>query len=206
MLYRFFGLVDNLVLNLFKLTSFSASSEGGARTNVSVEYTSTQKPYASDAARVSDLLNSTSNSMDLGSAGLSSEIFRPVSIKVSSWVSNQLIAGWALITPYSSRIRYTAVGKIDIALVVVFMAGLGSIFSAVNYVITYRCVSAPAFKNRRELRPFFADALLVASRMMIAANPALLIAILFLLSDRHLGTSVFDFSGGGDAVLFQHLF
>ena len=41
---------------------------------------------------------------------------------------------------------------------------------------------------------------------MVGANPALLIAILFLLSDRHLGTSVFDFSGGGDAVLFQHLF
>jgi heme/copper-type cytochrome/quinol oxidase subunit 1 len=40
----------------------------------------------------------------------------------------------------------------------------------------------------------------------MAANPALLIAILFLLSDRHLNTSIFDFSGGGDAVLFQHLF
>jgi cytochrome c oxidase subunit 1 len=86
------------------------------------------------------------------------------------------------------------------------MAGLGSVFSALNYVITYRCVSSPLFKNRRELRSFFADSLLVASRMMLAANPALLIAILFLLSDRHFGTSIFDFSGGGDAILFQHLF
>lgn len=47
---------------------------------------------------------------------------------------------------------------------------------------------------------------MVGSRMIIAANPALLIAIVLLLSDRHLGTSIFDFSGGGDAVLFQHLF
>lgn len=61
-------------------------------------------------------------------------------------------------------------------------------------------------KNRREVRSFFIDALLVASRMMILANPALLIGILLLLSDRHLNTSVFDFSGGGDTVLFQHLF
>jgi cytochrome c oxidase subunit 1 len=91
-------------------------------------------------------------------------------------------------------------------LVVVFAAGLGSVFSAVNYLITYRCVCSSSMKNRRELRSFFVDALLVGSRMMLAANPALLIAILFLLSDRHLGTSVFDFSGGGDAVLFQHLF
>jgi len=61
-------------------------------------------------------------------------------------------------------------------------------------------------KNRKELRSFFVDGLLVASRMMLLANPALLIGIMLLLSDRHFGTSVFDFSGGGDAVLFQHLF
>ena len=91
-------------------------------------------------------------------------------------------------------------------MIVVFAAGLGSIFSSVNYVITYRCVSAPVVKNRREMRSFFVDSLLVASRMMLAANPALLIAIIFLLCDRHLGTSIFDFSGGGDTVLFQHLF
>lgn len=129
-----------------------------------------------------------------------------VTTKVSSWVSNKLIPGWALITPYSSRLRFTELGKMDVTLVVIFMAGLGSIFSSVNYVITYRCVGAPAMRGRRELRSFFTDALLVGSRMILLANPALLIAILLLLSDRHLGTSVFDFSGGGDTVLFQHLF
>ena len=89
---------------------------------------------------------------------------------------------------------------------VVFIAALGSVLSAVNYMITYRYVGAPILKNRRELRSFFVDALLVGSRMMLIANPALLIGIFLLLSDRHFGTSVFDFSGGGDAVLFQHLF
>jgi heme/copper-type cytochrome/quinol oxidase subunit 1 len=42
--------------------------------------------------------------------------------------------------------------------------------------------------------------------MMIAANPMLAIAILMLISDRHWQTSFFDYSGGGDAVLFQHMF
>ena len=97
-------------------------------------------------------------------------------------------------------------GKVDIALLVVFMATLGSIFSAANYVITYKFIGAPLFKQRRELRSFFVDALLVASRMMLVANPALLIGIILLLSDRHCGTSTFDFSGGGDTILFQHLF
>jgi cytochrome c oxidase subunit 1 len=122
------------------------------------------------------------------------------------WLPNQLIPGWAFITPYSSRLRYTALGKVDIALIVVFAASLGSVFSAVNYVITYRYIGAPILKNRRELRSFFVDALLVGSRMMILANPALLIGIILLLSDRHFNTSVFDFSGGGDTILFQHLF
>ena len=126
--------------------------------------------------------------------------------KVSIWMPNHLIPGWAFVTPYTSRLRYTAVGKVDIALVVVFLASLGSVFSAVNYTITYRYIGAPILKGRRELRSFFIDALLVGSRMMILANPALLIGILLLLSDRHMGTSVFDFSGGGDAILFQHLF
>jgi len=136
------------------------------------------------------------------------DLFEPASItnKVSSWLPNNLIPGWAFVTPYTSRLRYTAVGKVDIALIVVFAASLGSVFSSVNYVITYRYIGAPILKNRRELRSFFVDALLVGSRMMLLANPALLIGILLLLSDRHFNTSVFDFSGGGDTILFQHLF
>ena len=154
-------------------------------------------------------INSIYSSLDLNinnyieSANMS---FNLLNIKVSTWVSNQLIPGWALVTPYSSKVKFSALGKIDISLIVIFSAGLGSVFSAVNYVITYRCLGANSISNKRELRSFFADSLLVASRMMLAANPALLIAILFLLADRHLGTSIFDFSGGGDAVLFQHLF
>lgn len=142
----------------------------------------------------------------LNKSYLTNDIKYNISVKVSNWVSNQLIPGWALITPYSSKIKFSSIGKIDISLIVIFSAGLGSIFSSVNYIITYRCLSASSILSRREMRSFFSDSLLVASRMMLAANPALLIAILFLLTDRHLNTSIFDFSGGGDAVLFQHLF
>lgn len=42
--------------------------------------------------------------------------------------------------------------------------------------------------------------------MMIAANPMLAIGIIMLLFDRHWQTSFFDYSGGGDTVLFQHMF
>ena len=137
-----------------------------------------------------------------------SYFYQPSTIinKVSIWLPNQLIPGWAYITPYSSRLRHTALGKVDVSLIVVFFASVGSTFSAVNYVITYRYIGAPVFKNRKELRSFFVDALLVASRMMILANPVLCIGILLLFSDRHWDTSMFDFSGGGDTIMFQHMF
>ena len=97
-------------------------------------------------------------------------------------------------------------GKVDIALIVVLIASAGSVLSSVNYLITYRCLGSNAMVSRREIRSFGADSLLVASRMMVMANPALIIGIILLLSDRHMGSSTFDFSGGGDTVMFQHLF
>ncbi len=58
----------------------------------------------------------------------------------------------------------------------------------------------------RDARCFFSEGLLVGSGMMVAANPVLFIAILMLISDRHWRTSFFDYSNGGDTVLFQHFF
>jgi cytochrome c oxidase subunit 1 len=58
----------------------------------------------------------------------------------------------------------------------------------------------------RDARSFFAESLIVASWMMIAANPMLVIGIIMLLFDRHWQTSFFDYSRGGDTVLFQHMF
>jgi heme/copper-type cytochrome/quinol oxidase subunit 1 len=58
----------------------------------------------------------------------------------------------------------------------------------------------------RDARAFFTEGILVASWMMVAANPMLVIGIIMLLSDRHWQTSFFDYSGGGDTVLFQHMF
>lgn len=58
----------------------------------------------------------------------------------------------------------------------------------------------------RDARSFFTEGVMVASWMMIAANPMLIIGILMLLADRHWQTSFFDYSGGGDTVLFQHMF
>lgn len=120
--------------------------------------------------------------------------------------AKDLLPGWAMITPFSSRIRYTAIGKTDIGLFGVLLTLNASIISSSNFLLTYRYLSTLNNRKMRDARSFFSEAIMVTSLMMVAANPMLILAILMLLSDRHLRTSFFDYSGGGDTVLFQHMF
>lgn len=120
--------------------------------------------------------------------------------------AKDLIPGWAMITPFSSRTRYTAVGKTDIGLMGVLLVLNSSIISGANFLVTYRYLSTLNNRKMRDARAFFTEAVMVASWMMILANPMLVIGIIMLISDRHWQTSFFDYSGGGDTVLFQHMF
>ena len=120
--------------------------------------------------------------------------------------AKDLLPGWAMITPFSARTRFTAIGRTDIGLLGVFLALNASIVSSANFLVTYRYLSTLNNRKMRDARSFFSEGLITASWMMIAANPMLAIGILMLLSDRHWQTSFFDYSGGGDTVLFQHMF
>jgi heme/copper-type cytochrome/quinol oxidase subunit 1 len=120
--------------------------------------------------------------------------------------SKDLLPGWAMITPFSARTRFTTVGRTDIGLMGVFIVLNASIISSANFLVTYRYLSTLNNRKMRDARSFFTESLIVASWMMIAANPMLIIGIMMLLCDRHWQTSFFDYSGGGDTVLFQHMF
>lgn len=120
--------------------------------------------------------------------------------------AKDLLPGWAMITPFSSRTRFTAIGKVDIGLMGVLLVLNSSIISSSNFIVTYRYISTLNNRKMRDARAFFSESLLAVSWMMIAANPMLIIGIIMLLSDRHWQTSFFDYSGGGDTVMFQHMF
>ena len=120
--------------------------------------------------------------------------------------AKDLLPGWAMITPFSARTRFTAIGKTDIGLMGVLIVLNASIVSSANFLVTYRYLSTLNNRKMRDSRSFFAEGLIVASWMMIAANPMLVIGIIMLMFDRHWQTSFFDYSGGGDTVLFQHMF
>jgi len=120
--------------------------------------------------------------------------------------AKDLLPGWAMITPFSARTRYTAIGKTDIGLMGVLIVLNASIVSSANFLVTYRYLSTLNNRKMRDARSFFSEGLITASWMMVAANPMLVIGIIMLLFDRHWQTSFFDYSGGGDTVLFQHMF
>lgn len=120
--------------------------------------------------------------------------------------AKDLLPGWAMVTPFSARTRFTAIGKVDVGLMGVFLAINASIVSSANFLVTYRYLSTLNNRKMRDARSFFSEGLITASWMMVAANPMLAIGILMLLCDRHWQTSFFDYSGGGDTVLFQHMF
>ena len=120
--------------------------------------------------------------------------------------AKDVLPGWAMITPFSARSRFTAIGKVDLGLMGVFLVLNSSIVSSANFLVTYRYLSTLNNRKMRDARSFFTEGVMVASWMMIAANPMLAIGILMLLCDRHWQTSFFDYSGGGDTVLFQHMF
>nr|QTT61062.1 cytochrome c oxidase subunit 1 [Euplotes vannus] len=120
--------------------------------------------------------------------------------------AKDLLPGWAMITPFSSRTRYTLIGKTDIGIAIVTVTLIASMISSANFLMTYRYLSTLNNRKMRDARSFFTESVIVASWMMIAANPMLILGLLMLLSDRHWKTSFFDYSGGGDTILFQHMF
>ncbi len=116
------------------------------------------------------------------------------------------MAGWTFITPFSAKLKYTGFGSQDIAVLSVIFAGVSTTISFTNLLITRRTLSMPGLKHRKTLIPFLSINLFLTMRMLALITPVLAAAMIMLQLDRHWGFSFFDYSYGGDPVLFHHLF
>jgi cytochrome c oxidase subunit I len=110
--------------------------------------------------------------------------------------------GWYAYTPLSDAIRSPSVGG-DLWILGLWLAGLGSILSAVNFITTIICMRAPGMTMFR--MAIFTWNTLITSMLVLIAFPILAGALLMLEADRSFGAHVFDTAHGG-AVLWQHLF
>jgi len=68
-----------------------------------------------------------------------------------------------MITPFSARTRFTAIGKTDIGLMGVLLVLNASIVSSANFLVTYRYLSTLNNRKMRDARSFFSESLIVSS-------------------------------------------
>ena len=108
--------------------------------------------------------------------------------------------GWTLYPPLSIQM---GIGM-DMAIFAVHILGMSSIMGSINIVTTILNLRAPGLTLMR--MPMFCWTWLITGFLLIAVMPVLAGAVTMILTDRHFGTSFFSAAGGGDPVLFQHIF
>jgi hypothetical protein len=77
--------------------------------------------------------------------------------------AKDVLPGWAMITPFSARTRFTAIGKVDVGLMGVFLVLNASIAASSNFIVTYRYLSTLNNRKMRDARSFFTEGMMVVS-------------------------------------------
>jgi len=109
--------------------------------------------------------------------------------------------GWTAYAPLSTKYGPPST---DFFIFSVHMLGISSIMGAINIIATILNMRAPGMTLMK--MPLFVWTWLITAFLLIAVMPVLAGAVTMMLTDRHFGTSFFDAAGGGDPVLYQHVF